>query len=335
MATRDTRRTTFTRVGVLLLAACGAHHATAAGDLFRTHIDTVSIAPSGQPRVGEPVVVSCRWSAKFYGFGTNEIKTVFELAPASMTHIWADFHVVYQAGSKGGASKSVDYVAKPGYYTEDHPLAGESKWTWVPTEAGAALATCVVHGPYDPWEGRSKLQLPLWVFPPKQEIAGAANSPAGAAVVVTPPARLSIEGATAAPTGNCTGTMPRAVAVIKLQLRNSGKALPAGRGIASAKCCSGLLANPGVYLPAIAPGQTVTVDVPVGFTQSLPSGPTYLVAAPRMFTIVVKPTNADAFPAPQAHLLTVEFPPGTCGKPSRAVAPARATPGSNAGRRVP
>jgi hypothetical protein len=342
MTTRDTlrrpqpRRILVTRIAFLLFAACSADRVTAAGDLFKTNVESMSVTPL-KPRVGESSVITCRWSAKFFAPVTNEKKTVFEIAPAPLTHVTGDFSLKYQGATSTEVAKSFDSLAKPGYYTKDQPLKGEFKLNWVPSKSGAALVACIVSGPHDDWQQRSKQQLPLWIDPPKHEIAGATDA-ASSGVFVTPPARLSIEGATAMLTGNCSGKLPRAVAVIKLQLRNSGKALPPGRGIASAKCCSGLLANPGVYLPAIGPGET-TVDVPVGFTESIPNASVYLLAAPRTFTILVKPTNADTFAAPNAHMLTITFPPGKCGTPSRSVAPAQAPPAvrdnKNSSRRDP
>ncbi len=329
MPIRDPWRMRCMRIGALLLTLCGAVHVLAAGDKFTTQMDSITSEPSDKPRVGETVVITCRWSAKFFPYDANggKTKTLFEILPSPPTNVWAQFGVKYQGTSKANYSKQSDSKAKPGYYTADHPLAGEFKFAWVPAEAGAALATCVVSGPHDHWQSRSKKQLPLWVMPPKQEISGAADSPAAAASgLALPPAKVSIEGATATPTGNCGGVLPRAVAVIRLQLRNSGKALPAGRGMASAKCCSGVLGNPGVYLPAIGAGQTVTVDVPVGFTQAFPGGPAYLSGVTKNFTVLVKPTNPDAFAPPTAQVVSVSFPPGTCDKPAR---------GASAGRHDP
>jgi hypothetical protein len=327
MPIRDPRRMRSMRIDALLLALCCAVRVMAADDSFTTHMDSVTSEPSDKPRVGETVVITCRWSAKFFQHGANEGKTVFEIPPSPPTNVWAQLNVKYQDSTKAFYSKQSDSKAKPGYYTADHPLAGEFKFAWVPAEAGAALATCVVSGPFDKWQARSKKQLPLWIFQPRQEISGAADAPAAAVPgLALPPAKVSIEGATATPTGNCRGVLPHAVAVIRLQLRNAGMALPAGRGVASAKCCSGFVGNPGVYLPAIGPGQTVTVEVPVGFTQAFSGGPAYLSGATKNFTVLVKPTNPDGFAPPPAQVVSVSFPPGNCDKRSR---------GASAGRHDP
>jgi hypothetical protein len=148
---------------------------------------------------------------------------------------------------------------------------------------------------------------------PARSLAQQSTRPESAAIATpsAPQARLEIVAATAQVLANCAG--PKPAATVRVELRNSGLPLAANKGTIYAKEIGGAtgLGSAGLHLPAVGPGETRSVDIPVITHQSYTA-----LGGSHQLGIYLNPLVANGQPSfrkpDKPHTVTLVVPADHC-----------------------
>lgn len=293
------------QVGSMTIAlALLATPAAGAEPNFYLQPDTATVEPGTHIPEGSVLVIHCPWSV-----------TKMDLNFGSMHLPEGSGEGRVSLKRNDGSEQTIKTFTKliaPGFYTKDAPPKGDMKTDWVAKGVGPALVICRFggHKYAEPVFAKVPIVVTSNVKAKSQAAHPATKSPFG---VTLPPPKIGILGVTWKTAQGCN---PSDVLTATVKIQNTGKALPAGRGVVGVLQYgpdqSAGLVGTDVLLPALSSGESLAIDVSVAATKKTPAQLVSLGGEKFSFHARVKPIPASSFTAPDWHDFYAVFPKSFC-----------------------